>query len=204
MDSMSELDPSDLPAPLGRDEDHHVFNEVLSQYDAPAYVRRAREVEGALQHLLARCRQQREEWLQMVRTRLGLLRALAGEWSALRPWLRDGAQVTCLEELHAALQPRLRAVVAPTASPRALLSALRALIESIERFNRRWQAFLPTVDLAHINQLRVGYNRYYVLEKECAVRSPQVARQGFQALPPLTVDELTQMLPPLALPQLRA
>ena len=58
---------------------------------------------------------------------------------------------------------------------------------------------LLTVDLARVNQLRDGYNRYYVLEKECAVRSPKVARQGFRPLPPLTTADLAAELPPLTL-----
>ena len=37
--------------------------------------------------------------------------------------------------------------------------------------------FLRDVNLSRVNALRDGYNRYYVLEKECAVHSPQLARQ---------------------------
>jgi hypothetical protein len=38
------------------------------------------------------------------------------------------------------------------------------------------------------------------LEKECAVRNARVARQGFQTLPPLTLEELSSLLPPLSVP----
>src|SRR5262249_30761163 len=124
----------------------------------------------------------------------------AGDWHALRPWVCDEGHIERLRELHAKLQPRLRSVVLPTTSSRALAAALQALTESIERFNRRWSAYLPTVDLAHVNRLRVGYNRYFVLEKECAARSPQVARQGFHPLPPLSTDDLARLLPLLPLP----
>src|SRR5206468_8357600 len=74
---------------------------VAAQYDAPAYVRRARGVETAYEDLLARCRRQRKEWLFGVRLHLGALRAGAGDWAALRPILADDRQVTALERLHA-------------------------------------------------------------------------------------------------------
>ena len=66
---------------------------------------------------------------------------------------------------------QIRAHVRPSSSGRVLQRALGELKESIERFNRRWQEFLHQVDLTHVNRLRDGYNRYYLLEKECAVRT---------------------------------
>jgi hypothetical protein len=188
---------------LGRGDELHLLKTFEAQYDAPAYVRRARQVEDAWDGVLHRCRQQRDEWLVMVRTRLGLLRGLAGDWGPLGPWLADGDQVAVLEHLEALLQPRLRAPVEPTSSGRALRRALRELTDSLERFNRRWQAFLPGVDLTQVNELRDGYNRYYLLEKECAVRSARVARQGFRRLEPLTTEALAAVLPPLPVPRLK-
>ncbi len=82
--------------------------------------------------------------------------------------------------------------------------ALRELNESLESFNRRWRAFLEGVNLAHVNELREGYNRYYVLEKECALRSPFLARQGFVRMPPATVADIAALLPPLPIPRLSA
>jgi hypothetical protein len=76
------------------------------------------------------------------------------------------------------------------------------LLHSLQRFNRRWQEFLPTVDLTRVNDLRAGYNRYYVLEKECAVRSAALARRGFTPLEPFTTDQLFALMPLLPVPQL--
>jgi hypothetical protein len=191
----------DLPI-LGRDE-HKIFKQVLGQYDVPAYVRRARQVQDGYDQLIGRCRRQRDEWLLMVRIRLGTLGALAADWVRLRPCLADEEQVLTLARLHADLEPRLRVPVTPTFSARKLRQALRELADSIERFNRRWHEFLPTVDLTWVNALREGYNRYYLLEKECAVRSARVARQGFHRLPPLTVADLFAVLPPLPVPLLK-
>jgi hypothetical protein len=192
---------SDIPIP-SRD-DRQGFNQVLAQYDGPAYVRRARRVKGAYDALLGECRRQRDEWLTLVRIRLGTLRALAGNWPALAPHLADEEQTCLLEELHAALDPRLRVPVEPTTSARALRQALDELTESIERFNRRWVEYVRGLDLAALNAERADYNRYYVLEKECLVRSPHVARQGFRPLEPLSHDHLLTVLPPLPVPQPR-
>lgn len=187
---------------LGRDETSEAFKQFLSRYDAPAYIRRARGVQAALDQLLEQCRRRRAEWLQMVRLRIGILHALSGDWDNLRPFLADEDQLDILRYLLAALASPLRAPVEPTTSPRVLGRALRELHESLERFNQRWRAFLSSVDLTSVNELRDGYNRYYVLEKECAVRSARIARQGFTPLQPLTLDDLVSQFPLLPVPRL--
>ena len=187
---------------LGRDETSEVFKRFLSQIDAPAYIRRAHGVQAALEQLLDRCRQRRAEWLEIVRLRISMLHALAGDWNNLRPLLAGEDQLDILRYHLAALASPLRAPIEPTTSARALRRALRELHESLERFNQRWREFLASVDLNGVNELRDGYNRYYVLEKECAVRSPRVARQGFVPLQPLTLDDLACQFPLLLVPRL--
>jgi hypothetical protein len=190
---------SDIYIP-SRDDGRQAFNEVLAHFDGPAYLRRARRVQGAYDQLLDECRRQREEWLALVRVRLGTLRALAGSWQALAPHLPGDEQVRLLEEMCAALEPHLRVPVEPTTSARALRGALRELCASVERFNSRWVAFVRGRDLTALNAERADYNRYYLLEKECAVRSPHIARQGYRPLDPVTHDDLLAALPPLAVP----
>ena len=187
----------------GVDDNKDAFKLFQALYDAPAYVRRARATEAAYDHVLTRCRRQRNEWLLMVRLRLGTVKALAGEWTALLPCLADERQLAQLEQMHAELAPTLRMPVAPTSSQRRLRAALIELRDSIELFNRRWESYLPTVDLAPVNERRDGYNRYYLLEKECALRSPRLARQGFVRLEPLTTADLFAALPLLPVPALR-
>jgi hypothetical protein len=199
---------------LAREDARDAYRQLLALHGAPAYVRRAFQVEEAYQQLLHRCRQQRDEWLTMVRLRLATLWALVGDagevddagdgvlvFALLRPLLADEEQVRVLEELYMALAPQLRQAIEPTNSQRKLQKALAALRESIERFNSRWKVFLPTVDLRHVNELRDGYNRYYLLEKECAMRSPRLARQGYRPLPPLTTSDLAHVLQLLAVPR---
>ena len=184
---------------VGRDDPADIVKRFIANYDAPAYARRARAVEDAYDQLIGRCRRQRDEWLALVRLRVGVLRALSGDWQALRA-LVDGRALIRLAQLHDELAPQLRVPVEPATSERALTRALDELRESIERFNRRWAEYLPTVDLAHVNKLRDGYNRYYLLEKECVVRSARLARQGFQRLEPLTTEHLAALMPLLPVP----
>ncbi len=182
-------------------EDRQAFNEALARYDGPAFLRRARRVQAAYDQLLDECRRQREEWLALVRIRLGTLRALAGSWDVLIPHLADEGQVRLLEEMCLALNPRLRVPIEPTTSARVLRSALRELGASLERFNRRFLPFIRGLDLTALNAQRADYNRYYLLEKECAVRSPHIARAGYAPLDPLTPDDLLRILPPLPVPK---
>jgi hypothetical protein len=190
-------------APLtSQDRDERTRGQFIAQFGEPAYARRARLTQEALDAVVRHCRRRRDEWLLMVRIHLGMLRGLAGEWSVLRPLLADDEQVRVLEQLHEDLQPRLRVPVTRTTSVRKLRSTLRELAASIVYFNRRWAEFLPGVDLARVNELRDSYNRYYLVEKECALRSPRVARHGFRQLPPCTTAELAALLPALPVPRL--
>lgn len=185
----------------GRDDDRDMVKRFTAQYDAPAYVRRARGVEEALERVVLVCQRRRDEWLVMVRIQLGTLKALAGDWDTLRPWLAGEDQKLMLQQLDSTLKPRLRVPIRPTSAPRVLRRALRNLAVSIERFNQRWARFLPTVDLTEVNRRREEYNRFYLLEKECAVRSARVARQGYAPLAPLTLEDLMGLMPFLPMPR---
>jgi hypothetical protein len=194
------MNPGPMP---GRDEHELFFDQVVSHFDAPAYVRRGRQVQDAFQDLVDRCAAQRREWLAMPTLRLGHLFALTGDEDRLIPILANVDQVTVLLALQAELRPQLRIAMEPARSERCLCSALRTLCESLDRFNRRWLDHLAKVDLRLVNELRDGYNRYYVLEKECAMRSPVLAWRGFHPLEPLTRDDLQARLPFLPVPRLR-
>jgi len=195
---MDKLAVSEMPL-LSRDE--RLFKQVSAYYGAPAYVRRANHVQNALEAVLHNCRSKRAEWLLIARLRLGRLQMLAGDWKALRPLLLDDTQVDILQQLEAILEPTPRLRLACTSSSARLRRALIELVESLERFNARWQKFLAEVDLGAVNEVRANYNRYYVLEKECALRSPRLARQGFVLLAPLTQADLLSQLPLLPVPR---
>ena len=186
---------------LGRDDVFHDVQALMASYGAPAYVRRARQVEQAYEDLLARCSRQRDEWLKMTRLTLGELAALAGDWPAVRPLLADDGQLALLRRLHDELRPQPRFPPRRTSSRRALRRALADLRVSLAAFNRRWEGYLRDLDLSPVNDARDGYNRYYLLEKECAVRSPRLAREGFRRQEPLTHAEVAAHFPPLPVPR---
>src|SRR5436305_1136006 len=102
-----------IPVPSYADE-QHVIKEMIGRFDAPAFIRRARRVEDSYQYLIAQLDRQRAEKLDMVRLRVGQLRALAGNWSALAPWLTVPGELSFLQSLHDALQPVLRLPPEPT------------------------------------------------------------------------------------------
>jgi hypothetical protein len=185
---------------LGSNREQKIFNHVMALHGAPAFIRRAQIAQATWDLVVDRCRRQRDKWLGMVRTRLGMLRALAGQWPVLASLVRDGSDLEVLARLEGDLRPVLRYPAEPTTSPRRLRTALKELIASLEYFNQRWQEYLAAIDLTEVNRLRDNYNRYYVLEKECAVRSAAIARQGFQRLPPVAVDDLATLFPPLPEP----
>lgn len=184
-----------------RTEESDKFRQVLVAHGGPAFLRRAAEVTGAYERLLHQCRRQRQEWLTMVGLRLAQLQARAGTWDLLRPLLADEDQLQGLINLAQELAPPLRCEPAPITFAPALRQALVELNESIEYFNRRWLSYLRSIDLAEINKLREGYNRFYVLEKECAVRNSVLARQGFRPLEMLRWEHILATLPEL--PEIR-
>jgi hypothetical protein len=184
-----------------RTDESDKFRQVLVAHGGPAFLRRAAEVTAAYDGLLHQCRRQRLECLAMVRLRLAQLRALAGTWDAVQPLVADQSQLRALINLFQEMAPQLRCELAPTSSAPVLRQALAKVNESIAYFNRRWVSHLRSVDLDEINKLRDGYNRFYVLEKECAVGSGVLARRGFRPLEMLTSEDLLATLPEL--PQIR-
>lgn len=165
-------------------------------FDTPAYMRRARDTEAAWNAVVSRCRRQRDQWLKIPRLRLT-------EW--LRANRRGPANAGSDQFISVEAQPaliklakdwQLDAKIDPPIAVRSDLPTLfRQLVESFDRFNQRWTTFLNDFDLQQVNQLRRDYNEYYVLEKECAVLSAKVARQGFKPLPDATTDDLRLLFP---------
>lgn len=189
--------------PITGQAEDNLFKRVLGSYDVPAYVRRARAVEDAFHDLLSQCRLRRTQMLEIARSRLQALRDLvAGDWQSVLLPLATREQADVLQRLQEELQPSCSPLNVQSPSHRVVRRALLELVESLEWFNRRWIEYLDKLDLTSINELRDKYNRYYLVEKECAVRSARVARQGFVRLGPLTYEELRAMFPPLPIPDL--
>jgi hypothetical protein len=183
-----EATVDEVPILSGSSEDR-LFKQFVARYDVPAYVRRARRVQDAFNDLVARCRHERDKRLEIVRMHARAVFALVNEEA--RPQLLT---------LGSALGVPIPPASPGRLSPYKLRRATAELTESIERFNRSWLHFLHAADLSTVNQLREDYNRYYLLEKECALRSPRLARQGFQRMKPLSPDDLLILLPLLPVP----
>lgn len=173
-------------------KDDKTFKIFLSQYGAPAFMRRAQKVAAAFEDCQTRCRKQRDDWLTMVRIRLGMLRRMTRDEL---PRCTSESTRHAMARLVELVEPASCPSITPTDSPRAIASALRDLSDSVHIFNERWRRFIETFDLNDLNLQRLNYNRYYVLEKECLTRSPRLARQGFTPLSPLTTADLFEVFP---------
>ena len=189
--------------PIFRDEAGRLLGEVAARFGAPAFVRRARQVQDAFDELVHRCQNQRDEWLDQVRIPWKWLVEMAGNLETVRPLVADANSFDRLNQLASILAIPVQECVQTSASSRRLRAGLFELRDSIERFNHRWQKFLEDLNVVEINRQRENYNRYYVLEKECALRSVRLARLGFLPLAPITADDLFALLPLLPLPDIQ-
>ena len=177
------------------DNELKVFQQIIAGFETPAFLRRARCVEDAWQVLVEQCRRQRESWLEVPRLRLATLAALAGDWATLAPLLDRDESLPHLRQFFDEWQPKLRRPLRRTTSQRKLSAAMEQMNASFARFNQRWEPYIAGIDLREINRLRAGYNQYYVLEKECMVRSAKVAHEGFRPLAPASTADLLAIFP---------
>jgi hypothetical protein len=173
------------------------IKEMMGLFDSPSFARRGLELEEMLRRVDVRCRQARSERLEMVRVRLR-------QWSRVAAGPDDAAAVFAapIEPLWAlgeAEPPRWAAAPAPRYR---LLAVARDLVAAVERFNRRWDEFVRSINLAPANVVIDHYNRYYVLEKECVMGSGRLAARFFTPVPPLTPERLLRDHPLLPVPSL--
>lgn len=183
------------------DDERHLFQQIIASFDTPAYMRRARDVEAAWNEIIMRCQRKYDELVEMPKLRLAQLHALtAGRLSALPAFTKgliSADHAAKLQELFDQWRPELQAPIRPTSSPIAVQSAASRLVESFARFNTQWQSYLSKIDLSEVNRLRCNYNQYYLLEKECVVHSPAIARIGFEPLEMVDHPELAERFPKL-------
>jgi len=182
------------------DDDPRDCDKAVYAFDAPAFMRRARAVDDAWTGLLDACRNARTRLLEMPRMRLARLFALGQLALKPAPAICSADDLAYLRELFQQWQPQLKAAVKPARSAGELERASADLARSFQRFNERWAKHLHDVELGIINRLRDGYNRYYPLEKECALWSSRIAQVGFKPLKPVTIDDLLEVFPLLRIP----
>jgi hypothetical protein len=189
----------------------NIAAEILGCYDTPAYVRRGLQLAEARDRLFNRCQTVRDDYLCGVVGQLRLLRSTICDWNELSGYMASDRDCQVLARFETAFLVRTatsgsgkltdstqRGEKRRTGMPLLLVSRrweLHALASSIERFNRRWSAFVETVDLDDVNRQVADYNRYYLLEKECALRSARLAARGFVPARPVTRADLAARYP---------
>lgn len=169
--------------------------------DPPAYLRRGMSVEDAEARVDKRCATARDEMLYAVRLRLRFWNRLVSDSGWLRRRLSPAAQASVADigsKIFSPGDPML--LPAPVGWGVFAAKHWRAFAAAVEDFNDRWQRFLRTFPLDDLRHAIDGYNRYYVLEKECAVRSALTARRGFMPRDMPTVDDLMARFPLLPAP----
>lgn len=190
------MDPTEDETPLaGVDAE---MKALLGLYDAPAFARRGQDLEYALARVDLRCRRERGTMLEMPRLRLR-------QWAALAagPSTAASAFAAPIDGLWPLAEAPPPAWAGRDAGPRRLRAAARELVASVERFNRRWEAFLDGSNYDHVNRLIDRYNRYYVLEKECSLGSARLASRHFVPREPISRGTLIDRYPALPVPGLK-
>ncbi len=177
------------------------FLKILAEMgEEPAFIARARAPQIALEGLLDRCTQKRDEMLKWPRLHFTVLfHRIAGDWTRLDPYVVGNNT----ESLFTSLATQLK--ISDAAKPVILATdrgVLRDFVESGGRFNRAWRRFLDDVGLADVNRLREEYNQFYPMEKACAFGTDAI-NNGFTTLPALEVEFLLNRFPLLSLPVLR-
>lgn len=180
-------------------DDLKIFQQMILAVDAPAYMRREKDVVAAWRGVLTQCEQDYRSHLEMPLLRVGQLISLAGTEleTTARLSSTDAQYLTDLFDKWGT-QPRVD--VKPTTSEMEIEEAKSLLVGSFQRFNRRWERHIQEVNLEPVNTRRMNYNEYYLLEKECAVFSASVARQGYQPMKMATAKDLFEHFPLLRIP----
>lgn len=175
------------------------IKELLGLFDAPAFARRGRDIEWAVQRTLTLCSRRRSELLEMVHCRLRMWANLA---SGPQDWpLAFREPIDALWTLAEAEPPRWKAGKPPSAKKAGVVAL--GLSQSIERFNDRWMRFVNELQVDTINHQIDRYNKYYVIEKECIVGSARLASRLFVPQPRIEPGWLLSHFPLLPVPALR-
>ncbi len=171
------------------------MKELLGMFDAPAFARRGLELEHAHFRLSERFRRERGPMLDMVRLRLR-------QWAAVAD--QPGASILEInfDELARLVEGTTDIAPATLGGVRKPRAVARDLIASAERFNLRWTKFVEETNYAPINHMIERYNRYYLIEKECTMRSARLAARNFEPRPSINTATIFRDFPLLPVPRL--
>jgi hypothetical protein len=165
--------------------------------EEPAFLVRARAPQTALDALLHACEAKRDEMLKWPKFHLSkLAHRIHNDWSRLSALFAVPESAAMLEALHASMRISTPVQTNWHVSDSAVL---RRFLESAERFNRHWRAYIDGLDLEPVNKPRRDFNQFYVLEKECAFESERIT-EGFEPLGMIDSGYLYERFPLLILP----
>lgn len=174
---------------------------LLGLGDPPAFLRRGQSVADAENRVRRKCETAREEMLFAVKLRLRAWNRLVGDREFIRRSMSAEA-VSAIARLNESVFGADESTVSiePTGWPVFAGRRWNAIVAAVEDFNRNWRRFIDAFQLDDLHRAIDGYNRYYVLEKECAVRSIHTARRGFTPRTKPKNDDLLDEFPPLIMP----
>jgi hypothetical protein len=191
------LDDADGSQPTLNADIETEVKEMMGLFDVPAFARRGHDLEITLRHLHERCRKARLQLLDMVQLRLRQWStAVTGPDAWPSVFTRS---IEPLWPLAGAEPPTWAEFLAPIRRRRIIAGDL---IAAVLRFNRRWEQYVEQLNLEPVNTVIDGYNRYYILEKECVMGSAPLAARNFQQKPLLTTAILLDDHPLLPVPEL--
>lgn len=179
---------------------------LAEQGEEPAFLKRSRSVDEAIEALFHRCREKRNSMLYGSRLKLGELAAIVQhDWSQLAKFLEDGKRVQVYADLYAELSDASPTPEWAHAGAWALSKRkpLRAFHQSVEKFNLAWTDFVRAFDFRAINGLIADYNEHYPVEKACAFGRDDISHLGFQPRHELTAEDLDKQFLKIQLPTLR-
>lgn len=172
---------------------------VLGQFDAPAFIRRAKSVEMDTETLFHKCKKHRNGWLHQPQRAFHAIKSRVGgtppDWQRLLAWSKQPEQIAYLRDLDPFLEPALRFPPKPSRWFWGISQEIEILRKQIKGFNQAWLEWVQELDLSEINNARDGYNKWYLLEKECSILSCAVASQGFVPLTLLTPGDILSWFP---------
>lgn len=181
------------------DDEQQVFQQIAGAFDTPAYIRRALDTESAWTSLVERAQRKRTKQLEMPGLRVARLVALTSG-TILLEHIVSTEDANNLLQLHHEWKPELKRAIEPATGDSEVRKELSRLVDSFERFNAKWQRYVDKLDFDYVNSLRDSYNKYYVLEKECALQSFRTASMGFQPLPLVSAKDVFDLMPLLNVP----
>jgi len=190
---MSDDSPDDSVPMVSVDRE---ARELMGLFDLPAFARRGQDMEYSLNRVHVRCRDQRDELLEMVRMRLR-------QWSRVASGPQDWSEAFTgpIDSLWQLAECEPPGWAGRAASLRQQRTVARDVIGSVQRFNQRWVQFLRSLNLGPTNQAIDQYNEYYVLEKECVMGSARLAARHFTRVPRLSPESLLERYPMLPVPE---